>query len=60
MAALLLEAKNDATPELIYQALAQTAIDLNDPLNPGEDIGFDFRSGFGLIQADLALEAILT
>ena len=60
VAALLLEAKPDATPELIYQALEQTAIDLDDPFTPGEDIGFDFGSGFGLIQADLALEALIT
>ncbi len=60
VAALLLEAKPDASPELVYQTLEQTAIDLNDPFTPGEDIGFDFRSGFGLIRADSALEAILT
>ena len=60
VAALLLEAKPDASPELIYQVLQQTAIDLDDPFTPGEDIGFDVASGFGLIQADLALEALLT
>ncbi|MDJ0691804.1 MAG: S8 family serine peptidase [Xenococcaceae cyanobacterium MO_188.B32] len=59
VAALLLEAKPDATPELIYQVLEQTAIDLDDPFTPGEDIGFDVGSGFGLIQADLALDALI-
>ncbi len=59
VAALLLEANPDATPELIYQALEQSAIDLNDPLTPGEDIGVNPSSGFGLIQADLAVEAVL-
>ncbi len=61
VAALLLEANPEATPQQIYQVLEQTAIDLDDPFTAGEfDTGFDFGSGFGLIQADLALEALLT
>ncbi len=29
---------------------------MDDPLTPGFDRGFDFRTGFGLIQADIAVE----
>ena len=57
--ALLLEAHPDATPEQIYQVLEATAIDLDSPSTPEFDPGFDIDSGFGLIQADLALEALV-
>ena len=48
LAALLLQAKPGSTPLHIYSALENTAIDMGSP-------GFDFDSGFGLIQADTAL-----
>ncbi|MEM8542400.1 MAG: S8 family serine peptidase [Cyanobacteria bacterium P01_H01_bin.119] len=59
VAALLLEAVPDASPTEIYEALQSSALDLDDPSTPGFDIGFDSASGFGLIQADAALQALL-
>jgi hypothetical protein len=52
VAALLLQAKPSLTPVQVYQRLENTAIDMGTP-------GFDNDSGFGLIQADAALEALL-
>ena len=57
VAALLLEANPEATPEEIYQALEQTALDLEYPAaSDSSDVGYDEGTGFGLIQANLALE----
>jgi hypothetical protein len=49
MAALLKELDSSLTPDEIYSALETTAIDMNGS-------GFDFDTGFGLIQADAALD----
>ena len=48
VAALILQAKPGSTPLQIYSALENTAIDMGPP-------GFDYDSGFGLLQADAAL-----
>ena len=60
VAALLLDAVPDATPQEIYGALEQTALDLDNPFTPEFDTGYDTATGFGLIQADSALESLLT
>jgi subtilisin family serine protease len=52
VAALMLEAKPAATPEEIRTVLESTAIDMGVA-------GFDHDSGYGLIQADLALAALV-
>ncbi len=59
VAALMLDAVPDATPAEIYQALESTALDMDDPFTPGFDSGFDDGSGFGFIQADLAIAELL-
>lgn len=59
VAALMLDAVPDATPGEIYQALESTALDMDDPFTPGFDSGFDNASGFGFIQADLAVAELL-
>ena len=59
VAALLLDAVPDATPQQVYGALEQTAIDLDNPLTSEFDTGFDTATGFGLIQADAALDALV-
>ena len=58
VAALLIDASPDATPQEVYGALEQTAIDLDDPFTSEFDPGFDPVTGFGLIQADAALDAL--
>lgn len=64
VAALMLEAANNAglepTPQDIYTALESSAIDMDDPFTAGFDVGYDFASGFGLIQADAAIDTLLT
>lgn len=52
VAALLLEANPDLTPAEIYAALEQTAIDMGAE-------GFDDESGFGLVDAEAALVAVV-
>ena len=56
VAALLLEAQPSFSPNDVYEALEQTALDMDDPCTPRFDDGFDFATGWGLIQADQALE----
>ncbi|MDJ0680244.1 MAG: S8 family serine peptidase [Xenococcaceae cyanobacterium MO_167.B52] len=59
VAALMLEAAPGTSPETIYQTLESTALDMDDPFTPGFDVGFDPATGYGLIQADRAIEALL-
>jgi hypothetical protein len=49
---------DSVAPEQIYQTLENTAIDMDNPSTDEFDKGFDFKTGFGLIQADEAVEAI--
>lgn len=58
IAALMLDKNPSLTPQEIYQKLAESAIDMDDPATAGFDSGFDFRTGTGLIQADQALSAV--
>jgi hypothetical protein len=51
VAALMLQAVPTTAPERVYEILETTAIDMGPP-------GFDFDSGFGLIQADQALATL--
>jgi hypothetical protein len=52
VAALMLDANASATPAQIYSKLESTAIDMGT-------VGFDNNSGFGLIQADAAVNSVL-
>ncbi|MEO1147801.1 MAG: S8 family serine peptidase [Cyanobacteria bacterium J06638_22] len=58
IAALLKQADPSLTPDEIYTLLQTTALDMDDPATPGFDTGFDNTTGFGLIQADRALQAL--
>lgn len=60
VAALLLQANPGLAPAQLYAALAASAVDMDDPATPGFDDGYDFATGYGLIQADRALAAIRT
>lgn len=56
VAALLQEkARNSMNPDNVLLRLRTTALDMDDPYTPGFDTGFDFGTGFGLVQADKAL-----
>jgi hypothetical protein len=55
VAALMLEADSSLFPDEIYAYLEETALDMEV-----EAPGFDFDSGYGFIQAELALAAILS
>lgn len=57
--ALLQEkAGNALSRQTLLSVLQQTALDMDDPLTPGFDTGFDFRTGSGFIQADKALKQV--
>ena len=53
VAALLMDRDPTLTPDGIYNALQDSALDMNSP-------GFDYDSGYGLIQADTALASLDT
>ena len=50
VATLLVEATQGAIATLaITKALGKNAIDIDKPLTPGFDRGFDFKTGFGFV-----------
>jgi hypothetical protein len=53
VAALMLQAVPTTSPDRVYEILETTAIDIGPP-------GFDFDSGFGLIQADQAVATLVS
>lgn len=59
VAALLVEATHGFLPPgsltLLLQATAQ---DMDNPLTPGFDRGFDFKTGYGFVRADAALRPL--
>ncbi len=55
IAALMLQARPALTASDIRNLLMDSAIDMDNPTTPGFDVGFDFGTGAGLIQADLAV-----
>lgn len=57
VAALLLDTPiGKYLPPLVLRGLLQaTALDMDNPATPNFDKGFDFRTGFGFVQADAAL-----
>ncbi len=55
VAALMLQKDPSLMPNELYAALENSALDMDDPYTPGFDAGFDFATGWGLIQADRAL-----
>jgi hypothetical protein len=60
VAALMLQFKGEnrsLTPAQIYSTLTNTAIVMDDPSTVGFDVGFDFGTGSGPINASAALNA---
>ncbi|OIN56974.1 hypothetical protein BLX24_21700 [Arsenicibacter rosenii] len=57
--ALLIEkAKGNLSPVLMKDYLQRSTLDMDDPLTPDFDTGFDYLTGYGLIQADKAMTFI--
>jgi len=52
IALMMLQAKPSLKPLDLYRILEETAIDMNEP-------GFDFESGFGLVDAKAAIDKVL-
>jgi len=46
------------TPAEQYSFLEMTAVDMNDPSTPGFDVGFDYATGYGLVNAFDAVQAV--
>ncbi len=59
VAALILEAAGPLPPADVYAALEGTAIDMDDPATAGFDVGFDYGTGFGLVDAVLAVDEVV-
>ncbi|KAM3090577.1 S8 family serine peptidase [Phormidesmis sp. 146-35] len=59
VAALMLQANRSLSPAQINQVLEQTALDMDDPITPGFDVGFDNASGYGLVQVDRAIAQLV-
>ena len=58
VAALMLDAVPDTPPEIIYRALRESALDMDNPFTPGFDLGVDNATGSGFIQADAAIQRL--
>ncbi|MDJ1492291.1 T9SS type A sorting domain-containing protein [Cytophagaceae bacterium DM2B3-1] len=61
VAALMIEASRSPqglTPEHIVGTMAYTAVDMDDPNSAGFSSGFDYRTGFGLLNAEAAVAAV--
>lgn len=59
VAALMLEIDNNLPPRTVTKSLQQSAIDMDNPLTPGFDQGFDFKTGMGFVQADAAIRDLI-
>lgn len=59
LVALMKQASPTATNEQILLALEATAIDMDDPATVGFDYGYDFGTGFGLVNVDQAITLLL-
>ncbi len=56
--ALMKEAHPGLAPHEINEILVQTASDMDDPETLEFDEGFDFKTGYGFVQADAAVAAV--
>ena len=58
-AALVLQADPSLTPAQVYSVLRNHAIDMDDPYTAGFDAGFDFGTGYGLIDAYASVKSLV-
>jgi Subtilase family/FG-GAP-like repeat/Ig-like domain CHU_C associated len=59
VAALMLQGNPSLTFATLKTALINSATDMDDPATPTFDAGFDYKTGNGLIQADIAIGTTL-
>lgn len=59
VAALMLEVDGNLAPKAVTKFLQQSAIDMDNPLTPGFDTGFDFKTGVGFVQADATIRDLI-
>lgn len=55
VAALILQANPTLSSSQVYTLLERTALDMDNPGTSGFDVGYDFATGYGYIQADAAV-----
>ncbi len=60
VAALMIQAQklNTLTPDQVKEALEETATDMDNIYTAGFDKGFDFNTGYGLINAEKAVDKV--
>ena len=59
VAALMFQGNPGITPAGVKTALINSCVDMDDPNTIGFDTGFDYRTGAGLIRADVAVQATI-
>jgi hypothetical protein len=59
VAALIFQGNPGITPAGVKTALINSCVDMDDPNTVGFDTGFDYRTGAGLIRADVAVQATI-
>ncbi len=59
VAALMYQANSSISPAIVRTQLINSCVDMDDPNTTGFDIGFDYRTGAGLIRADIAVQAVI-
>lgn len=59
VAALILDANPSLNPRVVHALLAVSSQDMLDPTIPGNENGFDFRTGRGFVNASQAVETVL-
>ncbi|NES40383.1 DUF4114 domain-containing protein [Moorena sp. SIO2C4] len=58
VAALMLQAFPGTPPDILYRAIQESALDMENPYTPDLDPGIDNATGSGLIQADQAIQRL--
>jgi hypothetical protein len=58
VAILMKQANASLTSSEIYRILERTADDMDDPFTEEFDVGFDFKTGYGYVNASTALDAV--
>lgn len=60
VAALMLESNSNLSPTEIYAIMKEAAQDMNDTATPEFDVGYDTGTGYGFLDAEVALDIVVT